>query len=137
MLLSRTSAYAVRAAIHLASRDGEEAEEEFVRVSELAGALDVPQNYLSKILHQLVGAGLLASGRGPRGGFRLARAPEAITLADLVEAVEPGRAQRRCLLGRPECTDSHPCPLHERWLRLGDDIDHFLHETSLADLLPR
>lgn len=132
MLLSQTSAYAVRAAVHLAGREGEEG---FVRVGEIAGALGVPRNYLSKILHQLARAGVLTSGRGPRGGFRLATAAADVTLAEIVEAVEPGVASRRCLLGRPECTDQNPCALHDRWRGLAHEIDGFLHETTLADLL--
>ena len=100
----------------------------------MAGALGVPRNYLSKILHQLTRAGILGSERGPRGGFRLARAAGRISLAEIIAAVEPRRLDRRCLLGRPQCSDADPCAAHERWRSLAEGIKTFLEETTLADL---
>jgi Rrf2 family protein len=133
VLLSQTSTYAVRAAIHLAEHPGTAP----VPVGGIAEALGVPRNYLSKILHRLAGAGVLVSERGPRGGFRLARPPERTCLAEIVAAVEPLRFDRRCLLGRPECSDANPCPAHERWVSLAHGITGFLDETTLDDLRRR
>jgi Rrf2 family protein len=133
VLLSRTSAYAVRAAVHLAQQGGDMP----TRVDDVAEALDVPRNYLSKILHQLARAGVLISERGPRGGFRLAARPEEISLAEIVEAVVSQPVNRRCLLGRPECSDARPCPMHERWQPVADDITAFLRDTTLATVRRR
>ena len=130
MLLSQTGSYAVRATVHLA----EQGSEQTVRVSEIAESIGVPRNYLSKVLHQLVRAGVLMSERGPRGGFALARDAHAITLAEIVRAVEMRPADRRCLLGRPECSDTDPCAAHSRWHELYDHISSFLEDTTLADL---
>lgn len=105
-----------------------------MRVSEIAAAVGVPRNYLSKVLHQLVRAGVLVSERGPRGGFALARAAETIRLAEIVAAVEARPSDPRCLLGRPECNDADPCAAHARWRRLSDQIASFLEDTTLADL---
>jgi Rrf2 family protein len=67
-LLSQTTEYALRAVLHIASQpDGTP-----VRANALASAIGVPQNYLSKTLHQLARAGILTSTRGPTGGFQLA-----------------------------------------------------------------
>ena len=68
-MLSRTSQYALRAILYLADQPVERS----VRAIDVAENLDVPANYLSKILHTLARSGLLISERGPRGGFRLAR----------------------------------------------------------------
>lgn len=132
MLLTRTSQYAIRAAIHLAGRNGRASQ-----VGEIAEALDLPRNYLSKILHRLARAGVLASERGRSGGFRLAVDPAALSLERIVEPVEPGVGARRCLLGRAECRDADPCPVHERWRELSERIGVFLRETTLADLARR
>jgi Rrf2 family protein len=131
VLLSQTGTYAVRAAIHLAEG---EALERPIPVVEIANALDVPRNYLSKILHQLAREGVLISARGPGGGFRLAAEPEKIPLDEILGAVEPQRFDRRCLLGRAECNDADPCPAHGRWQKLADGIGTFLQQTTLADL---
>jgi len=132
MLLTRTSQYAIRAAIHLAGRNGRPSQ-----VGEIAEALDLPRNYLSKILHRLAREGVLASERGRGGGFRLAVDPAALSLARIVEPVEPGVGDRRCLLGRAECLDADPCPVHDRWQALSGRIGAFLRETTLADLARR
>lgn len=132
MLLSQTSRYAVRAATFLAGRWGEARS---IPVAEIADALGVPRNYLSKILHQLARQGICTSERGPKGGFRLARAPDTISLAAVVEPVEPDYAERRCLLGQPICSDDEPCSAHERWQELAESATRFLEDTSLADLM--
>lgn len=131
MLLSQTESYAVRAAVHLA----EQGSEQSVSVSEIAEAVGVPRNYLSKVLQQLVRAGVLVSERGPRGGFALARDAEATTLAEIIRALGTQPADRRCLLGRAECSDADPCAAHARWQQLYDHISSFLEDTTLADLV--
>lgn len=132
MLLSQTGKYALRAAIYLAERD--EAEAGAVSVGEIARDLNVPQNYLSKILHLLARDGLLVSERGPRGGFRLAPEASQLSLARILRPVDP-QEENRCLLGRPECSDTDPCPLHGRWRELAGGIDDLLQDTSLAELV--
>ncbi len=133
MLLSQTGSYAMRAAIHLAERAEEDGAEP-VRVGEIAESIGVPRNYLSKVLNQLVRAGVLSSERGPRGGFALAMPADEISMARIVESVETPLLDRRCLLGRPECTDADPCAAHPHWQALADRITSFLEETTLADL---
>lgn len=132
MLLSQTAKYALRAVIYLAER-GENAS---VPVGEIAGALDAPRNYLSKILHQLVREGVLISERGPHGGFRLAPNARELSLAQILDPVDP-LGDRRCLLGRPECNDTNPCPAHARWQELAQGIERLLRDTSLGDLVHR
>ena len=131
MLLSQTGKYALRASIYLA----EQGSDEPIPVGEIAAALDVPRNYLSKILHRMAREGILVSERGPRGGFRLATAPENLSVARVVDTVDPGLLDRKCLLGRAECSDLDPCPAHETWQDLAQRIERFLSGTSVADLL--
>lgn len=130
-MLSHTSQYALRAVLYLA----EEATESPLRVEDVADALDVPRNYLSKILHALAREGVLVSLRGPHGGFQLGRAPEELTLAQVVDLFEPQPvgAEQRCLLGRSECSDLDPCPAHDRWMELSKDVREFFQGTTLAD----
>lgn len=104
-----------------------------MRTSELAAAVDVPYNYLGKVLHQLVRAGILRSSRGKRGGFQLAVPADQVTLHEIAALF--GRIERpRCLLGRPDCTEEDPCPLHERWTAATLEIERILRETKIADL---
>lgn len=103
--------------------------------NQIAEALDVPANYLSKLLHQLARAGVLRSLRGPQGGFALALPAEQLTLAAALAPIDAERLGRRCLLGRPQCSDSNPCAAHEQWSSLAEHIEQFLGETTLADVL--
>lgn len=131
MILSRTARYALRAAAFLAEGADEERP---IPVADIAEALEVPRNYLSKILHQLAQRGVLVSERGPHGGFRLAVAPADIKLVEIVDPAESRVPQRDCLLGRPVCSDDTPCAAHAHWRELSDALERFLQETTLADL---
>lgn len=132
-MLSQTAEYALRAVVYLA----EQADPGLIPVGEIAVALDVPANYLSKILHQLARAGVVESTRGPHGGFRLARPAELIGLADVIEPFDSLEHRRRCLLGRPECSDRNPCGAHERWKHVKNQTTDFFRDTSVADVLAR
>ena len=104
-------------------------------VRDMAEELEVPRNYLSKILHRLAQAGLLTSTRGRGGGFALARSPRDVALREVIECVEPSEAvEARCLLGRDECSDVDPCSAHGHWCLIRGRLEEFFSETTLADL---
>jgi Rrf2 family protein len=131
MILSQTAVYAVQAALHLAESDPETP----IRVDDIAEELGVPRNYLSKILHTLARGDLLASTRGPHGGFRLARRPSDMMLSEVVAQFDDLPAGSGCLLGRARCSDQDACAAHDRWKSVSSAISDFFCETSLADLL--
>jgi len=130
-LISKTAEYALRAVLFIAR----ESEVGPVRANELAKVLGVPSNYLSKILHSLARAGLLNSGRGPRGGFQLAKAADDVLLADVLEALDPTLLRSDCLLGNPTCTDEEACAVHHRWKDLRDPICEFFRGTTVASVM--
>jgi Rrf2 family protein len=129
-ILSQTAEYALRAVVHLARH----ATEGPVQALELATATDVPENYLRKVLHELARAGVLRSTRGKRGGFQLALPPERLTLLAVVARFDKITERRRCILGRPECSDTHPCPMHQRWKSTAEQIARFFGDTTVADV---
>ncbi|UCF19946.1 MAG: Rrf2 family transcriptional regulator [Gemmatimonadota bacterium] len=129
-MLSGTASYALRAVVYLASQPDPQP----VRASELARAVDVPRNYLGKILHELVRAGILKSRRGKGGGFELAVPPEHLTLLQVAARFDR-LSGRRCLLGRPACSENNPCPVHARWRAVSLAIERFFDETTVADIM--
>jgi Rrf2 family protein len=131
-LLSDTAEYALRAVLYIAQQD---TTEDLVRAEEVSEALGVPGNYLSKILHVLAREGVLASTRGPRGGFRLKRDADRLTLITVIAPFDPMEPRRVCLLGRPSCNDSNPCPAHERWKGISEQVGRFFRFTTIGDLL--
>ncbi|MCK5489128.1 MAG: Rrf2 family transcriptional regulator [Gemmatimonadetes bacterium] len=130
-MVSRTEEYALRAAVCLARRYGTGT----VRARDMAKATGIPANYLSKILHQLAKAGVVASERGRSGGFTLAAPPSTVVLASVVAPFEPQVQRTRCLLGLPQCSDSNPCGAHERWRTIKEATLEFLNNTTLADVI--
>ena len=77
----------------------------------------------------------MRSFRGPGKGMELGRAPERITLASLVQALEGTAEQDRCVLGLPVCSDEHPCALHRQWVPFRNGIRNLLEQTTVADLV--
>ncbi len=130
-MISKTAEYALRALLHLAR----EAADRPLRSSQIAEALGVPSNYLSKILHSLARDRILVSERGPRGGFRLARPAQELSLAEVLGPFDAHTTRRFCLLGRPECSDETACPVHDRWKEVSEPVARFFQDTTLGDLL--
>ena len=130
MILSATAQHALRAVLSLASG----AVEPPVRASELAEAAAVPPNYMGKILHHLVKAGVLRSVRGKKGGFELAIQSEELSLLEVVAQFDDLGLEGKCLFGRVEC-GRNPCPVHERWGEVAHQVVDFFSSTTIADVL--
>lgn len=130
VILSQTAVYALRAAIYLAEAPPDRP----VRVDDIAGALDVPRNYLSKILNVMAHAGVVTSTRGRLGGFRLGRAAADLALADVVAPFDDVAGASWCLLGGERCSDAAPCAAHARWKGVSASVRDFLAGTTVDDL---
>lgn len=129
-MLSHTAEYALRAVLHIAANGSDRP----VPVQEIASALDVPRNYLSKTLHQLARAGVVASTFGPGGGFQLAVPADRLTL-DAVVAPFDTAGERHCLLGGARCSDATACSAHHHWKGIAEQIHTFFVSTTVEALL--
>ena len=124
-MLSQTSQYALRTVLHLASLPRSER----AAAVDLARVIGIPGNYLSKTLHQLARAGVVASTRGKGGGFVLGRPADRISLAEVVAPFQEV-GERACLLGRSSCSDARPCPAHAHWKRVAEQVAAFFSRTT-------
>ena len=129
MMFSAKAEYACLASLELAARYGDPKP---VRLTDIAEKHDIPQRFLVQILLQLKGAGLIASTRGASGGYQLARAPERISLGDIlgvIERADPNPASRK----------AEPTPLatalHDVWDRVAEERQKLLNETSLTQIV--
>ncbi|WP_294393575.1 SUF system Fe-S cluster assembly regulator [uncultured Sphingomonas sp.] len=101
----------------------------------LAETTGVPLPTAQKLVGRLSSAGLLVSSRGTGGGFRLARAPTEISLADIVEAVEGPIAMTACVeQGRHDCGLDHQCQVRPHWAAVNDAMRGALAGVSLEQL---
>jgi Rrf2 family iron-sulfur cluster assembly transcriptional regulator len=133
MRLSTKGRYAVMAMVDLARREGEATRA--VALADIAARQQISLSYLEQLFARLRRKGLVVSARGPGGGYRLARGPEATTIADIVHAVdEPLRATRCGGSGKGCMMKGERCLTHELWADLGARIEGYLASVSLADV---
>ncbi|MCH7813447.1 MAG: Rrf2 family transcriptional regulator [Planctomycetes bacterium] len=99
---------------------------------ELAELGQIPTNYLSKIMRQLVRANLIDGARGIGGGFRFARPPSEIKLIEIVDLFEEVDRPRVCPFGNLTCDDRNPCAVHDLWGGVRNSFITVLAETDLA-----
>ena len=139
MMFSTKAEYGVRVMVELARRPTAEP----VPLAEIAERDGLPLAYLEHLVARLRKAGLVDSRRGSRGGYMLARPPQEITMAEVVEALEGSIAPIECISQDPDGTivcareadPEHVCPTKLLWTRVRASIVSTLRETTLADLL--
>jgi len=111
MQLTRAADYAVRVMVHLAAvAPGTRASR-----TELAAAVDCPEQFLSKVLQSLTRAGLVTSHRGNTGGFELPPSRRTSSVLEIVEAVEGPIRLNICLNSPNECAHQATCPTFPVW----------------------
>ena len=130
MIYSNACSYAIRAMTRLAMLrpDG------YVLLDELCEGSDLPRHFVAKIFQDLVRKGLLTSAKGRGGGFALARRPHEIRLLDIMEVVDGTRGLEKCVVGMAECNSEQPCPLHDKWAPVRDELNEFLEGTTLDQM---
>ena len=136
MKLSTKGRYAVMAMADLASR---EAAAKPVSLAEIAERQEISLSYLEQLFAKLRRGGLVASARGPGGGYRLSRPASELRVADIILAVNEPISATRCKTGSPKgCTGTTSrCLTHDLWEELGRQIHVFLSSVSLADVVER
>ncbi|MEO3474105.1 Rrf2 family transcriptional regulator [Roseomonas sp. CAU 1739] len=139
MRLSTRGRYAVMALVEMAARECRAegcAGGRPVTLNDIAAAQQLSVAYLEQLFGRLRRAGLVASARGPGGGYRLARPATAIPIAEIVEAADEPIIATRCEEGGPGCLGGGTrCLTHDLWAELGDQIRLFLGAMTLADVV--
>jgi Rrf2 family protein len=130
MRISAKADYAVRAVAELAAADGEKP----VKAERIATAQGIPLNFLENILGELRHAGVVRSHRGAEGGFRLAKAAEDVTVADVIRAVEGPLASVRG--GPPEDAtyNGAATTLPQVWIAVRVNLRRVMERVTVADI---
>ena len=106
-----------------------------VNATVLAGETGVPLPTAQKLVSRLSAAGLIESARGSGGGFRLSRPPAAITLADVVEAVDGPVALTACVdAAHHDCAIEDNCRVKPHWNAVNEAVRGALAGVTLAQL---
>jgi Rrf2 family iron-sulfur cluster assembly transcriptional regulator len=130
MRLTSKGRYAVTAMLDLALhvQDGP------VTLAGISERQGISLSYLEQLFTRLRKHGLVASTRGPGGGYSLNRSAHEIAVSEVVTAVDESVDATRCG-GRGDCQDGKRCLTHELWAELSDQIYSFLSDISLGDLV--
>jgi Rrf2 family transcriptional regulator, cysteine metabolism repressor len=139
MMFSTRSEYGVRVMIQLGRRHGDGP----VSLADIAESEQLPLGYLEQLVARLRKAELVSSTRGAHGGYELARAPEAITMAEVVQALEGTLAPMQCLTEpastRVLCNHlldaDESCATKLLWTRVQAGVSRALEQTTLAELV--
>lgn len=133
MQVGRRVDYAIRALSYLAAQPPERV----IRKTEIEKMQDIPPHYLSKIMRDLVSSGFVTAHYGPKGGFRLAKAADVISIKDVYESIEGRLVLMQCLdhEGHLFCRYDSVCPQISVWERVQFLLANFLAGISLRDVV--
>ena len=130
IILSKLADYGVIVATHLAAFPGRQA-----TAAAVADKTRLPRATVAKLLKTLAHAGLVTATRGPSGGYRLARAAKAISVAEVVAAIDGDIGLTQCSVHVPECSRSTYCPTRPHWAAINRAVGEALAAVSLDAML--
>jgi Rrf2 family iron-sulfur cluster assembly transcriptional regulator len=127
VIFSKKCEYGLQAVLYLAAQHSGEV----IPSDEIAKKLNIPKEFVSKILQSLTESGIVDSRKGKSGGFFLAKAPSRIRLIDIVAAIDGLGMFNNCVLGFPHCSPDNPCPLHSKWGELRTKAYNMLTDETI------
>jgi Rrf2 family transcriptional regulator, iron-sulfur cluster assembly transcription factor len=132
MIFSRACEYGIRATMYISlkSLDGERAS-----LKDISAEIGSPEAYTAKILQMLVRNNIITSTKGATGGFEIdSRSIKQIKLADIALAIDGGFNDKICVLGLKECSQKHPCPVHDEYKHIKSALKSMLHNKTLFEM---
>lgn len=131
-MFSKACEYGIRASIFIAKKSNEG---RLVSPKEISHEIDSPQAFTAKILQELVRHNIIKSVQGAYGGFEIEKdLISTIKLSQIIEAIDGNKAYSGCGLGLKECSEIRPCPLHDKFKSIRNDLKNMLETTSLEEL---
>jgi len=131
-MFSKACQYGIKASVYIASQSelGNR-----VSLKDIASNINSPEAFTAKILHQLAKQNILESLKGPTGGFEIPEGrAENIKLSHIVVAIDGDSIYNGCALGFDSCDARQPCPMHNKFVAIRDNLKEMLENTSLYEL---
>lgn len=133
MKISTKSRYGTRLLLGLAKNYGKG----FLQLGDIASNQGISLKYLEQIIIPLRKAGYVEGVRGARGGYRLLKAPEAITVGEIVALLEEGAGIVECYRNPDACERYNSCLTRDLWKDTSEAMYDHLNRITLADLLEK
>lgn len=130
-MFSKTCEYAIRATIFIAQKS---IDKERVGIKEIAKGIGAPEHFIAKILQNLSRKKLVRSAKGPNGGFYHDHISIQSSLADVVKAIDGDKLFNGCGLGLKQCSASHPCPIHYKFMKVRAGTKRMLERACVGKL---
>ena len=129
IILSKLADYGVIVATHLAAAAPEQ-----VNAMHLAADTRLPQTTVAKVLKLLAKAGIVTAVRGAAGGYRLARAPQQVSVAQIIAAIDGTFGMTQCTSTLGPCERLHFCPTRPHWHRINEAVGQALANVTLDEM---
>ena len=131
-MFSKACEYGIRASIYIAEQSLLERK---VSLIEVAESIESPTAYTSKILQQLARNSIINSDKGPTGGFSMDKQKlETVKLSTVVYTIDGDSIYNGCGLGLKMCNDDKPCPVHNQFKIIRDELKNMLENTTVKSL---
>lgn len=128
-MISKSCKYGIRAALFVASKINEKVK---LSVKEIAFEIDAPEAFTAKILQSLTRHKIIISTKGPFGGFYVEQSNLKIPLINIVNAIDGLSIFQDCGLGLQQCSDEHPCPFHNDYKVIRDEMFNIFTKTTIG-----
>ena len=131
-MFSKACEYAIRAAIYITDQS---IKDRRISLKDIAKQIDSPEAFTAKILQQLAKNNIINSVKGPNGGFIIEKENMSkIFLSQIISAIDGDQIYKGCGLGLKKCSASKPCPLHEKFKTIRDNLKKTLENTTVLEL---
>jgi Rrf2 family protein len=127
VIFSKKCEYGLQAVLYLSTIE----EDRTASAEEISKKLNIPKEFVSKILQSLALKKIVGSKKGNSGGFFLGKPASQIKLIEIVEAIDGLSLFQNCVLGFPDCSPDSPCPVHNKWGKLRNEAYDMLTKETL------
>jgi Rrf2 family protein len=127
VIFSKKCEYGLQAVLYLSTIEDTRS----ASADEISKKLNIPKEFVSKILQSLALKKIVGSKKGNSGGFFLGKPASQIKLIEIVEAIDGLSLFQSCVLGFPDCCPDNPCPVHNKWGKLRNDAYNMLTSETL------
>ena len=129
-MFSKSCEYAIRAMIFVAQKSSEN---NCVGIKDIAQNTDTPVHFIAKIMQELSKKKIVASIKGPNGGFYLSKYDLKKSIADIVKAVDGETLYMDCVLGLKVCSEKTPCPVHNEYKEIKKNFIKLIENNTIID----
>lgn len=131
-MFSKACEYGIKAMIYIATQSMEESR---IKIGDISENIGSPEAFTAKILGALVKQRIVSSQTGPHGGFYIDKHKmKAVTVSEIVAAIDGDSIYNGCGLGLSECSNAQPCPMHHKFVKIRAQLKVMLQTTTVYDL---